>query len=108
MQTENIYLQKAGESDIHLGKFSEGYTFLFKGTPTPSGIRDLRSWHRFIKVKQEQGFTLYSDFTQENLTLKELLLKILEAGKGKQHAVINTTDGWRDRVGNSFCGGFFK
>jgi hypothetical protein len=106
MDTKNYYLFKEGKIPCHLGKWVEGYTFLFKGNKG-GGVNDLRSWYKMIKSYQEQGYAI-GTIDEDEITLKTLLEIILEAGKGKQHAVIYTDAGWKDRVGNCFCGSDFK
>ena len=106
MQTESFYMQK-GKTSVHIGTLTEGYAFLFKGKEK-DGIVDLRSWHAWLKTLESQGYVLHNTWTDDTLTIKELLVKILGACKGKNHAIAKTADGWFDRNGNSFATGVFK
>jgi len=105
MDKQTFYLVKEKDLQV-IGKQTKNHRFLFKGN---GEVKDFRSWVSSIKQRQGQGYTLRSDLDlDEDLPLKIILDTILENAGKQIHSIATTSDGWADRLGNTFTNRKFK
>lgn len=90
----NFYMTK-GDKQVHLGKRSKGWAFLFKAN---AGVTNLRTWYSHAHDLELKGYKLTNDNGATETNLKDLLKGILAIAREKQHG--NHT--WQDEHGNSF------
>jgi hypothetical protein len=98
----NFYMQlhESTDASVHLGKYSAGWEFTFRGDKT-NGVVDLRSWYARVEKLSQEGYVLWNDNGSTISTPVELL-RLIKEKKGAKKSEPKSNNEWLDPSGNYF------